>query len=68
MPARWGGGATSPACHKDDPKLRRFTPRPCRLVLAPNWDWHHIQVAAGCNKVVLAGGHVRRWAGRMTPA
>jgi hypothetical protein len=38
----------------DDPKLKRFTPRPYldarairRPVMAPDWDWHHIQVAAG---------------------
>jgi Tol biopolymer transport system component/imidazolonepropionase-like amidohydrolase len=50
----------------DDAKLRRFTPRPYldarsirRPVMAPDWDWHHIQVAAGCKKIVEAGGHVQ---------
>ena len=50
----------------DDPKLRRFTPRPYldarairRPVMAPDWDWHHMQVAAGANQIVLAGGHVQ---------
>ena len=50
----------------DDPKLRRFTPRPYldarairRPVMAPDWDWHHIAVAAGANQIVQAGGHVQ---------
>ena len=50
----------------DDPKLRRFTPRPYldarairRPVMAPDWDWHHMAVAAGANQIVKAGGHVQ---------
>jgi len=49
----------------DDPKLRHFTPQKYldarairRPVMAPDWDWHHMDVAAGCKKVVEAGGHV----------
>jgi hypothetical protein len=48
----------------DDPKLRRFTPRPYpdarairRPVMAPDWDWHHIAVAAGADRIVQAGRH-----------
>jgi len=49
----------------DDPKLLRFTPqryidaRAIRRTMAPDWDWHHIAVAAGCKKVLEAGGHVQ---------
>ena len=50
----------------DDAKLRRFTPRPYidarairRPVMAPDWDWHHMQVAAGADRIVKAGGHVQ---------
>jgi len=50
----------------DDAKLRRFTPRPYldsrairRPVLAPDWDWHHMNVAAGAKRIVDAGGHVQ---------
>jgi Tol biopolymer transport system component/imidazolonepropionase-like amidohydrolase len=50
----------------DDPKLKHFTPRPYldarairRPVMAPDWDWHHMAVAAGANQIVLAGGHVQ---------
>lgn len=50
----------------DDPKLRRFTPEKYlaarairRPVMAPDWDWHHMAVAAGCKQVVEAGGHVQ---------
>jgi Tol biopolymer transport system component/imidazolonepropionase-like amidohydrolase len=50
----------------DDAKLRRFTPRPYldarairRPVMAPDWDWHHISVAAGARRIVEAGGHVQ---------
>ena len=27
--------------------------------MAPDWDWHYMQVAAGCKKIVEAGGHVQ---------
>jgi imidazolonepropionase-like amidohydrolase len=27
--------------------------------MAPDWDWHHIAVAAGANQIVQAGGHVQ---------
>ncbi len=50
----------------DDAKLRRFTPRPYldarairRPVTAPDWDWHHINVAAGAKRILEAGGHVQ---------
>ena len=50
----------------DDAKLRRFTPRPYldarairRPVMAPDWDWHHDDVAAGARMIVEAGGHVQ---------
>jgi Tol biopolymer transport system component/imidazolonepropionase-like amidohydrolase len=50
----------------DDAKLRRFTPRPYldarairRPVMAPDWDWHHMAVAAGCKAIVEAGGRVQ---------
>jgi imidazolonepropionase-like amidohydrolase len=50
----------------DDAKLLRFTPREViyarsirRGVMAPEWDWHHKEVAAGCKKIVDAGGHVQ---------
>jgi Tol biopolymer transport system component/imidazolonepropionase-like amidohydrolase len=50
----------------DDPKLRRFTPRPMldarairRPVMAPDWDWHHIAVAEDAKRVVEAGGQVQ---------
>ena len=49
----------------DDPKLRRFTPRPyldaraIRRTMAPDWDWHHIDVAKGAKEIVEAGGHVQ---------
>jgi imidazolonepropionase-like amidohydrolase len=49
----------------DDPKLRRFTPEKYlaarairRPVMAPDWDWHHMDVANGAKKIVEAGGHV----------
>jgi imidazolonepropionase-like amidohydrolase len=49
----------------NDAKLKRFTPRPYldarsirRPVMAPDWDWHHVQVAASAAKVEGAGGHV----------
>ena len=50
----------------DDAKLLRFTPRKVidsrairRSVMAPEWDWHHKDVAAGAKKIVDAGGHVQ---------
>lgn len=50
----------------DDAKLRRFTPRKVldsrairRPVMAPDWDWHHMAVAAGAKKIVDAGGSVQ---------
>jgi imidazolonepropionase-like amidohydrolase len=50
----------------DDAKLLHFTPRQYidprairRPVMAPDWDWHHMAVAAGANKIILAGGHVQ---------
>jgi Tol biopolymer transport system component/imidazolonepropionase-like amidohydrolase len=50
----------------DDAKLLRFTPREVidarsirRGVMAPEWDWHHMAVAAGAKKIVDAGGHVQ---------
>jgi Tol biopolymer transport system component/imidazolonepropionase-like amidohydrolase len=50
----------------DDAKLRRFTPEKYlaprairRPVMAPDWDWHHIDVAKGAKQVVEAGGHVQ---------
>ncbi len=50
----------------DDPKLRRFTPEKYlaarairRPVMAPEWDWHHKDVAAGCRQIVEAGGSVQ---------
>ena len=30
-----------------------------RPVMAPDWDWHHMAVAAGANQIVKAGGHVQ---------
>jgi imidazolonepropionase-like amidohydrolase len=49
----------------DDRKLLRFTParyldlRAIRRLMAPDWDWHHMDVAAGCKKILEAGGHVQ---------
>jgi imidazolonepropionase-like amidohydrolase len=49
----------------DDAKLLRFTPRryldarAIRRMMAPDWDWHHMQVAAGAKKILEAGGHVQ---------
>lgn len=50
----------------DDPKLLRFTPRRVidarairRTVMAPEWDWHHKDIAAGAKKIVDAGGRVQ---------
>lgn len=50
----------------DDPKLVRFTPRQYidarairRPVMAPDWDWHHIEVAKGAKAIVEAGGRVQ---------
>lgn len=50
----------------DDVKLRRFTPHRYldarairRPVMAPDWDWHHMDVAAGARAILEAGGHVQ---------
>jgi len=50
----------------NDPKLRHFTPQKYldprsirRPVMAPDWDWHHDDVAAGARQIVEAGGHVQ---------
>lgn len=50
----------------EDEKLLRFTPRRLidarairRTVMAPDWDWHHQQVAAGAKRIVDAGGSVQ---------
>jgi Tol biopolymer transport system component/imidazolonepropionase-like amidohydrolase len=50
----------------DDAKLLHFTPRKViderairRPVMAPDWDWHHMAVAAGAKKILEAGGHVQ---------
>jgi len=50
----------------NDAKLRRFTPERYlaprairRPVMAPEWDWHHDDVAAGARQIVEAGGSVQ---------
>jgi Tol biopolymer transport system component/imidazolonepropionase-like amidohydrolase len=50
----------------NDAKLRRFTPEKYlaprairRPVMAPDWDWHHDDVAAGAKQIVEAGGSVQ---------
>lgn len=49
----------------NDQKLLRFFPRGAldarairRPVMTMDGDWHHMKVAAGCRKIVEAGGHV----------
>lgn len=50
----------------DNAKLRRFTPHRYldarairRPVMAPDWDWHHMDVAAGARAILEAGGRVQ---------
>jgi len=50
----------------NDAKLRHFTPEKYlaarairRPVMAPDWDWHHIDVSKGAKQIVEAGGHVQ---------